>query len=607
MNQARFEEFLPVRREDSELRGWKELDFILITGDAYVDHPSFGAALIGRLLESKGYRIGIIPQPDWRGVEDFRRLGRPRLAFLITAGNLDSMVSNYSAAKRRRKRDVYAPGGRAGMRPDRAAIVYTSRAKQAYRGVPVVLGGLEASLRRLGHYDYWSDKVRRSILLDSKADLLVYGMGELAILEIARLLASETAVSDIVSVPGTAYRRSSLEELDRGSVELLPPFEIIENDKKAYAISFQIQYNNGDSFSAKTLAEPYAGFYVVQNPPGRPLETAEQDALYELPYVRDSHTMYGSRVPAAEEVRFSLTSSRGCFGGCSFCSLSFHQGRIIQARSHDSLLREARGLTRLSGFKGYIHDVGGPTANFRQPACRMQMKRGACTDRQCLHPEPCRDLQVSHEDYLSLLRKLRHLDGVRKVFVRSGIRYDYLLADPKSESILQELCQNHVSGQLKVAPEHASGDVLRLMGKPGWEIFRRFARLYAETNRRLGKRQYLVPYLLSSHPGSDLGSAVELAESLRDAGFAPEQVQDFYPTPGTVSTCMYWTGLDPRTMKAVKVTKDPHEKAMQRALIQYRDPRGYDLVREALTITGRTDLIGYSRSSLLKPRGRSMR
>ncbi len=602
MTRKRSGEFLPVSRKELERRGWKDLDFILITGDAYVDHPSFGAALIGRLLESRGFRIGIIPQPDWRSVDDFRRLGRPRLAFLITAGNLDSMVSNHSVARRRRTRDVYSPDGCPGMRPDRATIVYSSRAKQAYRGVPVILGGLEASLRRLGHYDYWSNRVRRSILLDSKADLLVYGMGELAILEIARLLASETRVSDIVSVPGTVCRRSSLEELDRESFDLLPPFEIIEEDKKAYASSFQTQYTSGDSFSAKILAEPYAGLYIVQNPPGRPLETAELDALYELPYVRDSHSMYGSRISAVEEVRFSLTSSRGCFGGCNFCSLSSHQGRIIQSRSHASLLREARGLIRLPGFKGYIHDVGGPTANFRQPACQMQMKRGACRDRQCLHPGPCRDLEVSHQDYLSLLRKLRRLDGVKKVFVRSGIRYDYLLADPKGRGFLQELCENHISGQLKVAPEHVSKEVLRLMGKPGWETFQRFARLYAETNRRLGKRQYLVPYLLSSHPGSDLGSAVELAECLRDAGFMPEQVQDFYPTPGTVSTCMYWTALDPRTMKSVSVTTNPHEKAMQRALIQYRDPRNYDLVREALTKAGRTDLIGNSPRCLLRPR-----
>jgi len=599
-------EFLPVSRQDLERRGWQELDFVLISGDAYIDHPSFGAALIARLLESRGYCTGIIPQPDWRKVEDFRRLGRPRLAFLITAGNLDSMVSNYSVSRHRRRRDGYSPGGRPGLRPDRATIVYTVSAKQAYKNVPVILGGLEASLRRLSHYDYWSDSVRRSVLLDAKADLLVYGMGERAILAVAEMLAEGTPVGEITTVPGTVFRRSNLDALD--SYTLLPTFEEVRADKRAFAVSFRLQSENCDPITAKICVEPNGDGYLVQNPPGPPLSQSELDVLYELPYTRDVHPVYLSEggVKAIEEVRFSLVSSRGCFGGCSFCSLSFHQGRIVQARSHASLLREAERLTRLPGFKGYIHDVGGPTANFRIPACNDQLQRGSCRNRQCLFPAPCRNLEVSHRDYLVLLRRLRQVRGVKKVFVRSGVRYDYLLADP-DPSFFRELCEYHISGQLKVAPEHVSAHVLDLMGKPGIEVFERFKKKYEEINRGLGKRQYLVPYFISSHPGADLRAAVELAEYLRDTGFIPEQVQDFYPTPGTLSTCMYWTGLDPRTMEAVYVAQGQREKAMQRALIQFRDPKNRRLVSQALIMAGRKDLIGYTARCLIKPTSKTGR
>ena len=599
-------EFLPVSRQDLERCGWRELDFVLISGDAYIDHPSFGAALIARLLESRGYCTGIIPQPDWRKVEDFRRLGRPRLAFLITAGNLDSMVSNYSVSRHRRRRDGYSPGGRPGLRPDRATIVYTVSAKQAYKNVPVILGGLEASLRRLSHYDYWSDSVRRSVLLDAKADLLVYGMGERAILAVAEMLAEGTPVGEITTVPGTVFRRSNLDALD--SYTLLPTFEEVRADKRAFAVSFRLQSENCDPITAKICVEPNGDGYLVQNPPGPPLSQSELDVLYELPYTRDVHPVYLSEggVKAIEEVRFSLVSSRGCFGGCSFCSLSFHQGRIVQARSHASLLREAERLTRLPGFKGYIHDVGGPTANFRIPACNDQLQRGSCRNRQCLFPAPCRNLEVSHRDYLVLLRRLRQVRGVKKVFVRSGVRYDYLLADP-DPSFFRELCEYHISGQLKVAPEHVSAHVLDLMGKPGIEVFERFKKKYEEINRGLGKRQYLVPYFISSHPGADLRAAVELAEYLRDTGFIPEQVQDFYPTPGTLSTCMYWTGLDPRTMEAVYVAQGQREKAMQRALIQFRDPKNRRLVSQALIMAGRKDLIGYTARCLIKPTSKTGR
>ncbi len=592
--------FLPVTREEALERGWRELDFVLVTGDAYVDHPSFGAAVIGRVLERRGYRVGVIPQPDWRRPESLRRFGRPRLAFLVTSGNVDSMVNHFSPSRRRRKRDVYSPGGVAGLRPDRAVVVYSNAVRQAFPRVTVVIGGLEASLRRLSHYDYWSDKVRRSVLLDAKADLLVYGMGERPVVEIAESLARGVPVREITAVRGTVYRRSSPQAPEGATA--LPSYEQVREDRGAFAESFLVQYENTDPFTAHALAEPCSGGWVVQNPPARILSGPELDEIYELPYSRDPHPIYRSRggVPAVEEVRFSLVSSRGCFGACSFCSLTFHQGRIVQARSHESLIREAEILIRRPDFKGYIHDVGGPTANFRRAACPKQERRGACRERQCLHPSKCPRLVVDHSDYLALLRRLRALPGVKKVFIRSGIRYDYLMADPDG-TFFDELCRRHVSGQLKVAPEHVSARVLRLMGKPGREEFDRFAARFARINRSLGKKQFLVPYLISGHPGAELKDAVEVAEYLRDRRMSPEQVQDFYPTPGTLSTCMYHTGLDPRSGKAVFSAKGLHERALQRALMQYRLPRNEGLVREALRKAGRQDLIGFSPSCLVRP------
>ena len=591
-------EFLPVTWEDALERRWRELDLVLLTGDAYVDHPSFGAALIARLLESRGYRVGVIAQPDWRNPDSFRRLGPPRLAFLVTSGNVDSMVNHFSSFRHRRKRDVYSPAGVVGRRPDRALAVYAHCARQAYPGVQVIIGGLEASLRRFSHYDYWSDTVRKSVLLDAKADLLVYGMGERPILEIAELLASGVAVREITGVRGTVYRHSGPPE----DALRLPAFERVREERRVFAESFLLQYENTDPFNGLTLAEPYSWTWVVQNPPALPLSGPELDELYELPYTRDPHPMYSSEggIPAGEEVRFSLVSTRGCFGACSFCSLTFHQGRIVQGRSHDSLLREAQSLTGRSDFKGYIHDVGGPTANFRAAACARQERHGACPDRQCLYPFVCRNLVVDHSDYLELLRKLRALPRVKKVFIRSGIRYDYLLADA-DETFFVELCRHHVSGQLKVAPEHVSDRVLRLMGKPERGVFERFAQRFETINRRMGKEQYLVPYLISAHPGSGMEDAVELAEYLRDHRLQPEQVQDFYPTPGTLATCMFHTGLDPRNGKQVYSAKGLHEKALQRALIQYRLPQNRNLVREALRTAGRDDLIGFSAKCLVRP------
>ncbi len=600
-------DFLPVCRKDMEARGWEQCDFVYVTGDAYVDHPSFGTAIISRLLEARGYRVGIIAQPDWRDRESIRILGKPRLGFLVSAGNMDSMVNHYSVSKKRRRQDLYTPGGVMGKRPDYATIVYSNLIRSVYKDVPVIIGGIEASLRRLAHYDYWSDKLKRSILLDSQADLLSYGMGEHSIAEIADALDAGIDVKMITFVEGTVYRTRSLENVY--DYELLPDYEEMKEDKRQYARSFGIQYRNTDPYGGKRLAEPYSGRgyveYVVQNPPAKPLSQEEMDEVYGLPYMRNYHPSYEASggVPALQEIRFSLISNRGCFGACSFCALTFHQGRIIQARSHESLEAEARLLTQDPDFKGYIHDVGGPTANFRFPACEKQAKKGACPDRQCLFPKPCRNLNADHGDYIALLRRLRALPGVKKVFIRSGIRFDYLLAD-KNRDFLRELCKHHVSGQLKVAPEHVSDTVLRRMGKPENAVYRRFVREYAQMNERLGKDQYLVPYLMSSHPGSTLKEAVELAEYLRDLGYMPEQVQDFYPTPSTISTCMYYTGLDPRTMEPVYVPTSPHEKAMQRALIQYRDPKNYGLVSEALKLAGRTDLIGYDKKCLVRPPGK---
>ena len=562
-------DFLPISRADMERRGWEQCDFVYVTGDAYVDHPSFGHAIISRVLEAHGYKVGIIPQPDWKDPESITALGEPRLGFLISGGNMDSMVNHYAVSKKRRSKDSYTPGGEMGKRPDYATIVYGNLIRSVYKNTPIIIGGIEASLRRLAHYDYWSDRLKRSILLDAQADLISYGMGERSIVEIADALNAGIDVKDITFVEGTVYRTKSLESVY--DYELLPSYRKLLQDRREYAKSFYIQYCNTDPFTGKRLAEPYAEdhLWVVQNPAAKPLTQEEMDEVYGLPYMRTYHPSYEEKggIPAIQEVKFSLISNRGCFGACSFCALTFHQGRIIQVRSHDSLAAEAELLTKEPDFKGYIHDVGGPTANFRFPACEKQMTKGACPGRQCLFPEPCRNLNADHSDYIRLLRRLRALPGVKKVFIRSGIRFDYLLAD-KSRQFLKELCQYHVSGQLKVAPEHVSDEVLSRMGKPKNKVYRQFVKEYEQMNARLGLKQYLVPYLMSSHPGSTLKDAVELAEYLRDLGYMPEQVQDFYPTPSTISTCMYYTGLDPRTMEPVYVPVSPHEKAMQRALIQ---------------------------------------
>lgn len=596
------ERFLPVNRTEMEERGWDQVDFVYVIGDAYVDHPSFGHAIISRLLESRGYRVGILSQPDWRDPSSVCVFGRPRLGFLVSSGNMDSMVNHYSVSKKRRKTDAYTPGGRMGNRPDRACVVYGNLIRQTYKDTPVILGGIEASLRRLAHYDYWSDSLRRSILLDSGADIISYGMGERSIVEIAEALDAGIPVEELTYIKGTVVRVKEREKIQEA--QFLPSFEELRQDKKNYAKSFYTQYLNTDAFTGKRLAEPYSDhLYVVQNPPAEPLSVMEMDDIYALPYARTYHPSYEAEggVPAVSEIRFSLISSRGCFGGCSFCALTFHQGRVVQVRSQESLLREAEIMTKEPDFKGYIHDVGGPTANFRHPSCAKQMEHGVCRTRQCLFPSPCRNLDADHSDYVSLLKKLRDIPGVKKVFIRSGIRFDYLLADRKNE-FLRELCEYHVSGQLKVAPEHVSDQVLALMGKPQNYVYEEFTRQFRNMNERLGKKQYLVPYLMSSHPGSTLKEAVKLAEYCRDLGYMPEQVQDFYPTPSTLSTCMYYTGLDPRNMKPVYVPKNPHEKAMQRALIQYRNPKLYDLAEEALKKAGREDLIGYGPQCLLRPR-----
>ena len=594
--------FLPVSKEDMKEAGIEQLDFVYVCGDAYVDHPSFGHAIITRILEAHGYKVGIISQPDWRDKESVNALGEPRLGFLVSAGNMDSMVNHYSVSKKRRKTDAFTPGGVMGKRPDYATIVYCNLIRQTYKHIPIIIGGIEASLRRLAHYDYWSNKLKRSILLDSGADIISYGMGERSIVEIADALDSGLAVKDITFIDGTVYKTRNREDI-YDAVEL-PHFEALKADKLEYAKSFYIQYSNTDAFSGKRLFETYDDkLYVVQNPPAKPLAQPEMDAVYALPYMRDYHPSYKELggVPAIEEVKFSLISNRGCYGGCSFCALTFHQGRIIQTRSHESILAEANKMIWEPDFKGYIHDVGGPTANFRAPACEKQMTKGACPHKQCLFPKPCQNLMVDHSDYLSLLRKLRELPNVKKVFIRSGIRFDYLIYD-NDRTFLRELCEHHVSGQLKVAPEHISDTVLEKMGKPGVDVYNRFVKAYKEMNGKIGKKQYLVPYLMSSHPGSTLKEAVELAEFLRDLGYMPEQVQDFYPTPSTISTCMYYTGVDPRTMQPVYVAVNPHEKAMQRALIQYRNPKNYELVYEALTKAGRTDLIGFDKKCLIRPR-----
>lgn len=595
-------EFLPITKKEMKQRGWEQCDFVYVIGDAYVDHSSFGPAIISRHLEAYGYKVGIISQPDWKDDASIRIFGEPRLAFLVSSGNMDSMVNHYTVNKKRRHHDSFTPGGATGKRPDYATVVYGNLIRRTYKTTPIIIGGIEASLRRLSHYDYWSDKVKRSILLDSGADLISYGMGEHSILEIADALASGMDVKDITYVAGTVYRTK--EGAAIYDAEMLPDFEEVVRDKKTYAESFRLQYENTDPFTAKPLVERYPGkVLVVQNPPALPLTTQEMDDVYAYPYVGSYHPMYekSGGVPALQEIQFSLTSCRGCFGGCSFCALTFHQGRIVQTRSHDSILEEAKRMTEDKAFKGYIHDVGGPTGNFRHPACGKQSEHGVCKKKQCLYPKPCANMKASHKDYVSLLRKLRKLPKVKKVFVRSGIRFDYVMAD-RDDTFLKELCANHISGQLRVAPEHVSDVVLNAMGKPSNKVYEAFLKRYDRVNHLTGKKQYVVPYLMSSHPGSTLEEAVKLAEYVRDLGYMPEQVQDFYPTPATISTCMYYTGLDPRTMKKVYVPKTPREKAMQRALIQYRKPENYELVKEALERAGRRELIGFGKECLIPPR-----
>ena len=594
--------FLPICKKDMDERGIQQLDFVYVIGDAYVDHPSFGHAIISRVLEAHGYTVGIISQPDWKDDHSISILGEPRLGFLVAAGNMDSMVNHYTISKKRRSTDAYTPGGVMGKRPDYATITYCNLIRRNYKKTPIIIGGIEASLRRLAHYDYWSDSLKRSILLDSGADLLLYGMGERSIVEVADALNSGLLVRDITFIDGTVYKTRKKEDIY--DAIFLPDYSELKADKKNYAKSFYVQYQNTDPFSGKRLAESYDyKTFVVQNPPSKPLTIEEMDDVYALPYMRTYHPSYekAGGVPAISEVKFSLVSNRGCFGGCSFCALTFHQGRIIQVRSHESIIEEAKMLTKEPDFKGYIHDVGGPTANFRAPACKKQLKHGACPNKQCLFPKPCDNLIADHRDYRALLKQLRALPGVKKVFIRSGIRFDYLLAD-KDQSFLKELCEYHVSGQLKVAPEHISDAVLKYMGKPENSVYRRFVQSYQKMNEKIGRKQFLVPYLMSSHPGSTLKEAVELAEFLRDFGYMPEQVQDFYPTPSTLSTCMYYTGVDPRTMEPVYTAVNPHEKAMQRALIQYRNPKNYELVSEALHKAGRTDLIGFDKKCLIRPR-----
>lgn len=594
--------FLPINYAEMQERGWEQPDFVYVIGDAYVDHPSFGPAIISRVLEINGFKVAIISQPDWKDVESINIYGRPRLGFLVCAGNMDSMVNHYSVSKKRRKDDAYTPGGVMGKRPDYATVVYCNLIRRKYKNVPIIIGGIEASLRRLAHYDYWSNRLKHSIIVDSQADILVYGMGEKAIVEVAEAMESGIDIKDITYVQGTVYKSKNC--LDSDEAIMLPDYDELTQDKLNYAKSFKIQYDNTDHFTAKTLVEKYNDhLYVVQNPPAAPLTESEMDRVYSLDYTRTYHPSYEAAggIPAISEIKFSLVSNRGCFGGCSFCALTFHQGRMLQTRSHKSIMQEAEKMIWDPDFKGYIHDVGGPTANFRVKACEKQKKYGVCKDKQCLFPEPCQNLVVDHSDYLELLRKLRALPNVKKVFIRSGIRFDYLMAD-SDDTFFNELCKYHVSGQLKVAPEHVSDNVLKRMGKPENSVFKAFCNKYKAINEKLGMKQYMVPYLMSSHPGSTMKDAVKLAEYLRDLGYMPEQVQDFYPTPSTISTCMYYTGVDPRTMEKVYVPVSPHEKAMQRALIQYRNPNNYDLVHEALTIAKRTDLIGFDRKCLIRPR-----
>ncbi len=593
-------DFLPVSKADMQRRGWDYYDFLYITGDAYVDHPSFGVAVISRVLEKAGYRVAIMSQPDWKDVEAFKRLGKPRLGILITGGNIDSMVAHYTVAKNRRKRDDYTPGGVMGKRPDRAVSVYSKMARQAYPDLPIAVGGLEASLRRFAHYDYWDDRVRRSELIESGADLLMFGMGEDTIVYLADALNDGINISDIRNIRGTVYKSKTLDDCIYPFVTV-PSYDEISKDKRKYAIAAKIEQDEQDSVRGKAVAQKHGDWYVVQTPPPIPITTERFDEVYELPYMRDYHPSYEKLggVKAIEEVKFSIIHNRGCFGGCNFCSLAFHQGRMISTRSHDSVVEEAKKLTAMPDFKGYIHDVGGPTANFRQTSCEGQKERGMCK-RNCLAPRPCKNLEVDHTDYISLLRKLREIPKIKKVFVRSGVRFDYVMAD-KSDEFFKELVQHHVSGQLKVAPEHSCDSVLKYMGKPYFDVYKRFYKKFFELDERYGKNQYLVPYFISSHPGCTVRDAVNLAEYLNSIGHMPEQVQDFYPTPGTIATCMYYTELDPMTMEKVYVPKEPHEKAMQRALLQWKRPECRTLVKEALVKAKREDLIGNAKRCLIRP------
>ncbi|MEA4827594.1 MAG: YgiQ family radical SAM protein [Clostridium sp.] len=593
--------YLPISRQDMIDRGWEQLDFVMVTGDAYVDHHSFGTAIISRVLENAGYKVGIIAQPNWKDTEDFKKLGVPRLGFLVNAGNMDSMVNHYTVSKKLREKDFYSPGGKMGLRPDRATIVYCNKIREAYKNIPIIIGGIEASLRRFAHYDYWSDKVRKSILIDSGADLLVYGMSERQIVEVADNLNDGLDIKYIRHIPGTCYVVDNIEDV-YDYIEI-PSYKDVCSDKVKYAQAFKTQYEEQDPIRGNTIVQKHANKYLVQNRPEMPLTREELDRVYSLPYAKDYHPSYRNLggIPAIEEVKFSIVSSRGCFGSCSFCAITFHQGRIVQSRSETSILEEAKDITKFEDFKGYIHDVGGPTANFRHPACDKQLKFGACKNKQCLHPGPCKNLNVDHKEYLNLLRKLRELPDVKKVFVRSGLRYDYIMTD-KDETFFKELIKHHVSGQLKVAPEHVSHKVLKFMGKPAGKTYDKFREKFYKITERIGKKQYIIPYLMSSHPGSTLETAIELAEYLRDTHYQPEQVQDFYPTPGTLSTTMFYTGLDPITMKEVYIPKTKTEKAMQRALLQYRDPKKYDLVYAALVEAGREDLIGFGPKCLIKPR-----
>ena len=594
-------DFLPVTREDMQARGWEAPDFVYVTGDAYVDHPSFGVAIISRVLEAAGYRVAILSQPDYRSAEAFREFGRPRLGFLVTAGNIDSMVAHYTAAKKRRSNDYYSPGGKMGNRPDRAVIVYCNRIREAYGDVPIILGGLEASLRRFAHYDYWDDKVRRSVLVDARADILTYGMGENILLRIAALLDRGVPVKKIRDVRGTVYL-CARDDSVHYPVAAAYDYNDLKTDKRRYAEAFGVQYRNQDSISGKAIVEYYDSKMLVQNPPMPPLEREELDRVYALPYARTYHPMYEKQggVPAIEEVRFSVTHNRGCFGACNFCALAFHQGRTVRSRSIESVVEECKKITAMPDFKGYIHDVGGPTANFRAPACDKQLKAGVCTNRKCLAPTPCKNLKVDHSEYIKLLEAIEALPGVKKVFVRSGIRFDYLLSDP-DESFFKKLVRDHVSGQLKVAPEHCADGVLDAMGKPHFGVYERFRRRFFELTKSMGKEQYLVPYLMSSHPGSTLGDAVALAECLKRDRYAPEQVQDYYPTPGTASTVMFYTGINPLTMKPVFVPRDYHEKQLQRALLQFNRLQNAPAVREALKKAHREDLIGFAPHCLVRP------